>query len=94
MTHGTVRVSALTGRGIERLVEMIRQRELAGGSVMQLAIPHDQSAALAKLHQVAEVYEQRSSDWATHITAWVPQHAAHQFEEFSSSDLLKRVKVS
>ena len=86
-------LSALTGRGIERLVDVIRERELAGGDVLELEIPHDQSRILARLHDVAVVYEERTGDDATHVTAWVPQNAAHYFEKFLAH-LLKRAKVS
>ncbi len=86
-------ISALTGRGIDGLVEVIRERQLAGGEVLELEIPHDQSRILARLHDVAEVYEERVDDGATHVTAWVPQNAAHSFEKFLAH-LLKRAKVS
>jgi GTP-binding protein HflX len=90
----TARVSALTGRGVDQLVDMIRQRELAGGAIMQLEIPHDQSRALARLHQLADVQEQRAGDRVTRVTAWLPENLVHEFEEFLSADLAKRVKVS
>ena len=87
-------ISALTGRGIEQLVEMIRGRELAGGEVVDLEIPHEQSRVMAKLHEVAEIYEQRGTDRATRVTAWIPRTAIHQFDDFSVSNSLKRAKVS
>ncbi len=86
-------LSALTGDGIEQLVDIIRERELAGGEVVDLEIPHDESRALAKLHEVAEVYAQRPADRATHITAWIPKTALHQFAHFSLSNFRKRAKV-
>jgi GTP-binding protein HflX len=88
-----VTISALTGRGIEKLVDMIRERELAGGEVLHLEIPHEESRMIAKLHQIAEVHEQRSGDQVMQITAWVPQNAVHQFAHFSVSDSLKPAKV-
>ncbi len=87
-------ISALSGRGLERLVDAIRDRELAGGEILDLEIPHDQSRVLAKLHGFAEVYEERSDDQTTRVTAWVPRNAVHQFEKFSATNLLKRAKVS
>ena len=86
-------ISALTGDGIDQLVDIIRERELAGGEVVDLEIPHDESRALAKLHEVAEVYAQRPADRATHITAWIPKTALHQFAHFSLSNFRKRAKV-
>jgi GTP-binding protein HflX len=90
---GITTVSALTGRGIDKLVDMIRERELAGGEVRHLEIPHEESRVLAKLHEVAEVYEQRSADRVTFVTAWIPRTALHHFVHFSVSDLLKPAKV-
>ena len=88
-----VHISALTGDGIDQLVDIIHERELAGGEVVDLEIPHDESRALAKLHEVAEVYAQRPADRATHITAWIPKTALHQFAHFSLSNFRKRAKV-
>jgi GTPase len=90
---GGTSISALTGRGIERLVGMIRERELAGGEVLHLEIPHEESRTIAKLHEIAEVHEQRSGDRVMQITAWVPQNAIHNFAHFSVSDSLKTAKV-
>jgi len=87
-------VSALNGRGIDRLVETIRDRELRGGEVMELEIPHEKSRVLARLHEVAEVHTQRTTDNGQRITAWVPRTSIHEFENFSATESLKRVKVS
>ena len=98
LAHGprdrTTSISALNGRGIDQLVDAIRERELAGGDVLELEIPHTQSRALAKLHELAEVYEEHSGDLMTRVTAWIPRKAVHQFDKFSASNLLKRAKVS
>jgi GTPase len=87
-------LSALTGHGIEPLVNIIRERELAGGEVLELDIPHDQSRMLAKLHDLAEVYDEHSGDQTTRVTAWIPRNAIHQFDKFSVANSLQRAKVS
>ena len=89
-----VTISALTGRGIERLVEAIRTRELQGGEVMHLEIPHSQARLLASLFEVAEVLEKHVDDASTHITAWVPRDAMPRFATFAAADLLQAAKVS
>jgi GTP-binding protein HflX len=94
MGRGALSVSALTGAGIEQLVDAVRDRELAGGEVMTLEIPHDQPRIAALLHEVAEVYEQRVADHATIATAWVPRDVAHNFTPYSAASLLKPAKVS
>src|SRR5436853_2305190 len=70
--RNSVSVSALTGRNIDRLVGMIRDRELARGQVMHLDIPHTESRIIAKLHEVAEIAEQSSNDESARFVAWVP----------------------
>ena len=72
---GAVAVSALTGRNIDKLVEAIRERELAGGEVVQLEIPHAEAKLLAQLHEIGVIYEQRTDDETTYVTAWVPHNA-------------------
>jgi len=91
--RGSVNVSALTGRGVDRLVEVIRDRELRGGEVMHLRIPHSRSRVAAQLHDVAVIREQSSTDDATVFTAWVPRDAVHIFENFSAANLQNPAKV-
>ena len=86
-----VAVSALTGRGVDRLVDAIKSIELKNGDVISLEIPHNDSRMIAKLHEVAEVYEQRVTDHAMLITAWVPRDALHLFDAYVVS--VRRVKV-
>ncbi|HEY6844451.1 MAG TPA: GTPase, partial [Thermoanaerobaculia bacterium] len=95
VTHpNALAISATTGRGIDRLIEVIRERELAGGEVLELEIPHAESRALARLHDVAEVMEERVEDGAMRVTAWIPRSAIGQFTKFSIANLMQRAKVS
>ena len=87
-------VSALTGRNIDRLIDIIRDRELENGEVLRLEIPHNDARVIARLHDLAEVYEQRVTDAAMLITAWIPRDALHQFEAYAATSLLKPAKVS
>ena len=80
----SVVVSALTGEHIDRLVEMVRERERAGGELLTLAIPHAESRLLAKLHEIAEIQEQSSNDDAVLMTAWVPRDSVHLFAEYAT----------
>jgi GTP-binding protein HflX len=87
-----VTISALTGAGIESLVDAIRSRELKNGDIISLEIPHNDSRMIARLHEVAEVYEQRATDNAMLITAWVPFDALHLFDAYAVN--ARRAKVS
>jgi GTP-binding protein HflX len=84
-------VSALTGRNIDRLIDIVRERELENGEVLKLEIPHNDARVIAKLHDVAEVYEQKVTDRAMVITAWIPRDVLHLFESYAA---LKPAKVS
>jgi GTP-binding protein HflX len=84
-------ISALKGDGIDQLVDAIKSIELKNGDVISLEIPHNDSRMIAKLHEVAEVYEQRVSDHAMLITAWVPRDALHLFDAYVVS--VRRVKA-
>ena len=81
--RGSVSLSALTGRNIDRLIDAIRDRELASGETMQLAIPHEESRLTAKLHEVAEISEQSGNGEAVHFVAWVPKEHVHVFAPFA-----------
>ena len=80
--RNAVVVSALTGASIDRLVEMIRDREREGGEVLQLEIPHSESRLIARLHEIAEVYEQTNGDEVVAMSAWVPKDAVYQFRDY------------
>ena len=91
--RSSVNVSALTGRGIDRLTEVIRERELRGGDVMHLRIPHSASRVAAQLHDLAVIQEQSSTDDSTVFTAWVPRDAVHIFVNYSADNLQNPAKV-
>jgi GTP-binding protein HflX len=83
MRRNAMMVSALTGERINRLVELIRDREREGGELLQLALPHSESKLLANLHEVAEVIEQTANDDGVTVTAWVPHDVLHAYEKFA-----------
>ncbi len=87
---GAVAVSALTGRNIDKLVEAIRERELAGGEVVELSIPHSESRLLAQLHEVGVVYEQSDTDDTRLVTAWIPNEMTRSFDEYRRGETVRR----
>ena len=86
----SVSVSALTGRNIETLIDVIRDRELQSGEMMQLEIPHEESRLTAKLHEVAEIAEQKSNGEVVHFVAWVPGEHVHLFEPYAIEEVRKQ----
>jgi GTP-binding protein HflX len=83
-------VSALTGDGIDTLIDRIRDREREGGQALHLEIPHTESRLLARLHDVAEVQERATSDAGVVVEAWVPKDLIHEFERFMTVPRAKR----
>lgn len=81
--RNAVVVSALTGEGIDKLIEVIRDRERAGGELLTLEIPHSESRLLAKLHEVAEVGEPACREEGVEVTAWIPAAYVHLFAGFA-----------
>ncbi len=90
---GAIVVSALTGEGIDTLIDMIRARERAGGELMTLELPHADSRMAARLHDVAEIYDQKVTDRGTIFRAWVPDHAVHLFQAYSAGHLLETAEA-
>jgi GTP-binding protein HflX len=89
-----VTISALTGRGIEKLVDAIREREMREGEVMHLDIPHGEARLLAQLFEVAAVFDKRVDDVHTHIRAWVPRDVMSKFADFAApADFLEAARV-
>jgi GTP-binding protein HflX len=78
----SVTVSALTGDGIDRLIAILRHRELAGGDVLHLEIPIDESRLIAQLFDVAQVHEQTAGEDSIRFVAWVPSSSAYLFEPY------------
>jgi len=91
---GSVSVSALTGRNIDRLMDAIRDRELAGGELMDLDLPHEESRLTAKLHEVAQISEQFSEQSengeVAHFVAWVPSEHVHLFAPYARLEARRR----
>jgi 50S ribosomal subunit-associated GTPase HflX len=80
---GAVGVSALTGKNVDKLAEAIRERELAGGEVVQLEIPHGEARLLAQLHDAGVIYEQKNNEEAAVVTAWLPRELLSAYQSFT-----------
>lgn len=83
-----VTVSALTGAGMDKLVEAIRKRQRAGGQVVHLDIPLAEGRAAAQLHELGEVFETTPNEDSTHFVAWIPRDHLHLFETFTKGELV------
>lgn len=77
-----IRVSALTGNGLESLIEAICERQFAGGRLVRLDIPSSEGKLLARLHEVARIHRQTPHDGGVDLIAWIPEEQAHVFKPF------------
>jgi GTPase len=88
-------VSALTGEGIDRLIDTIRVRQRQSGETMLLEIPHDASRVASRLHEVGEILEQTVTDRSTIFRVWIPRDAVHLFAAYATAEQpLQRARVS
>src|SRR5204862_6285828 len=79
-----------TGEHIDRLVDVIRDREREGGELLHLEIPHADARLIAQLHERAEVYEQATNDETVSISAWVPNNLMNLFRAFVTAARKRR----
>jgi GTPase len=80
-----VTVSALTGTNIPQLLEIIRERELAGGETVRLQIPIGESKVIAALHERGVIHDQIADDETITFNAWIPTDALHYFQRFATA---------
>ncbi|MGK2859168.1 MAG: GTPase HflX [Thermoanaerobaculia bacterium] len=85
-----IRVSALTGEGLERLIEAICERQFASGRLVRLDIPSSEGRLLARLYEVARIHRQTPHDGGVDLIAWVPEEQEHVFKPFEVGEAGQR----
>jgi 50S ribosomal subunit-associated GTPase HflX len=68
-----VAISATTGEGISN-ARRNRHAAAAHARVLELRIPHEQSAVIARLHKVGQVIERRYNGRTARFKARIPPH--------------------
>ena len=86
-------ISALTGDGIDRLVDAIRDRERQSGELMRLEIPNSESRLIARLHEIGEIHDRVVRNDITFFSVWLPHDAVHLFQQYSADRVLQTAKV-
>ena len=79
--HG-VAVSALTGAGLPELVAELGGRLRPEREFVLLAVPHEQAAVIARLHQVGQILERSYRGRAARFKARIPPHCHAEFAPF------------
>jgi len=77
-----VAISATTGEGIPALLAEIGTQLRPKREFLELRIPHEQSALIARLHKVGQVVERRYSGKTARFKARIPPHFHDEFAPF------------
>jgi len=67
-----VAVSAVSGEGIEKLVDLVGQRLRALARIVELVVPYDRGDVLAALHRDADVLVEVHADDGARVRARIP----------------------
>jgi len=78
----TVVVSAVTGTGIDKLLDRIGERLRELEPVVELEVPYDRGDVLAALHRDGEVLVEVHADAGTRVRARLPRSDVVRFDEF------------
>jgi GTP-binding protein HflX len=83
----SVGVSALTGEGIPELLHELGTQLKPVREYLELSVPHDQSAVIARLHEIGQVVERDYEGDEARFKVRIPPHLHHEFEPFVVRDL-------
>jgi GTP-binding protein HflX len=81
-----VAISATTGEGISALLAEIGTQLRPKREFLELRIPHEQSAVIARLHKVGQVIERRYTGKTARFKARIPPHHHAEFAAFIVRD--------
>jgi GTP-binding protein HflX len=84
--HGAV-ISARTGEGVPELMAELGAALRPIREFVELAVPHDRSDIIARLHEVGQVVERDYEGEAARFKARIPPHFHHEFEKFVVKEL-------
>ena len=79
--HG-VAISAKMGEGIQSLLAEIGTQLRPEREFLELRVPHERSAVIARLHKVGQVLERRYSGKTARFKVRIPPHHHAEFAEF------------
>ncbi|MCX6894085.1 MAG: hypothetical protein NTZ16_00955, partial [Verrucomicrobia bacterium] len=77
-----VAISAATGDGVPELLAELGVQLRPVRELVELKIPHEQAAVIARLHKLGQVIESRYLAKAAKFKARIPPHHHAEFAEF------------
>jgi len=84
---GAAAISAKTGEGIPQLIEALGAALRPIREFVQLSIPHQEAAVVARLHEVAQVIERDYSGKSARFKARIAPHFRPEFERYIEDEL-------
>ena len=75
-------ISVKTGENIEELRAALEKMVASGSRFMRLKIPHSESAAIARVHEVGAIAEKKALPDCVEMSASIPLGAAPYFEKW------------
>jgi GTP-binding protein HflX len=84
--HG-VAISAMQGEGVPALLSELGTQLRPIREFMELAVPHDQSGVIARLHEVGQVVERNYEGELARFKARIPPHFHEEFAPFVVREL-------
>jgi len=84
--HG-VAISAESGDGVPMLLAELGSQIRPLREFVELAVPHEKSGVIARLHEVAQVVERRYNGKTARFKARIPPHFHREFEPFLVREL-------
>ncbi len=82
-TLPTVRVSALTGSGIDELLRCISEQLIQGFDALDVLVPYDRGDLVALLHQFGTIEYEGYEEGGTHLRGHVPANHSGPFAPFA-----------
>jgi GTP-binding protein HflX len=77
-----VEISAKTGEGISHLLAELGTQLRPTREFLELKIPHEQAAIIARLHKVGQIIERRYAGKTARFKVRIPPHHHDEFAQF------------
>jgi GTP-binding protein HflX len=78
----SVGLSAKTGEGLKELIQELGTQLRPSRELVELSVPHGDSAVMARLHEVAQVLERDYAGEAARFKARIPPHFREEFAPY------------